>query len=105
MKCLVPGTAGIEVLEELGKMSVGEFGSLADLLLLLLLLGFIRYTLDLRSSSPLRSVHHRLQTNLLQLLLHIKKVAGNVYVTEQRFKLVINLNLPFEVVWVRNVLL
>ncbi|KAF3488643.1 hypothetical protein F2Q69_00053082 [Brassica cretica] len=43
--------------------------------------------------SPLRSVHQWLQTNLKQLLLHVKQVTRDVYVLEHRFELIINLDL------------
>ncbi|KAL0671077.1 hypothetical protein Bca4012_033781 [Brassica carinata] len=76
----------------------------ADLLFLLLMYWFVLYTLNLCSSSPLRSVHQWLQTNLKQLILHVKQVARNVYVVKQKFKLVNNFDLRFEVVRVHNIL-
>lgn len=85
-------------------MGVGEFCALADLLFLLLMYWFILYTFNLRSSS-LRSVHNWLHTNLEKLNLHVKQVARDVYVVEQKLKLVINLDLRFEVVRVHNILL
>ena len=65
---------------------------ISSLLLVILL------TLNLCSISPLRSVHQWLQTNLKQLLLHVKQVTRDVYVLEHRFELIINLDLRFEVV-------
>ncbi|CAH8376756.1 unnamed protein product [Eruca vesicaria subsp. sativa] len=66
------GSAAIEDIEEFGKMDVDEFCSLADILFLLLI------------------VHHWLQTNLKHLILNVKHVVRDVYVVEQKFKIVIN---------------
>lgn len=107
MRFSVPGSAGAKALEKLRKMCIGEFGSLGDLLSpLLLMLRFTHhYAVPLFSTSPRCSVSHRLQTVLLQLLLHFQEVHRDLCLAEQSFEVVVNRNLALEIIWIRNVLL
>ena len=94
----------LKILEELWKVGIREFSSLADFMLLL----WIRFggnSMNLSHGPPLGSVCSMLHPILLQILLYIEHVTGKFNASEELLEVIVHFDGHPGIIWISNVLL